>query len=110
MSVDLALFHWINGTLGWEGLEPIMKAISNFRLFIPAVAIAAIWMLARDGRRGRITVLVLALTVPASDLVSSRLLKPAIGRPRPCRPESGLVDVRTHDVHCSVSRSRSCRA
>jgi undecaprenyl-diphosphatase len=101
MNLDAQLFHWVNGDLGWDALEPFMKAASNFRLFIPLVLLAAGWMTLKDGLRGRVTVIALLVAVPLADQVSSHLLKPWIARPRPCRPEAGLIGVKTHGMHCS---------
>jgi len=101
MSMDAALFRWINVNLGWDAIEPFMKAVSDFRLFVPFVLLAAAWMGFRDGRRGRFTLLALLLTVPLTDQVSSHLLKPWVGRPRPCRAEAGIEGVKTHGTHCS---------
>lgn len=105
MNLDVALFRWINIDLGWDGLAAIMRAASNFRLFIPLVLAAAAWMVLRDGRRGRLTVLALLLVVPITDQVSSHLLKPWIARPRPCRAEAGIEGVETHGARCSGSGS-----
>jgi undecaprenyl-diphosphatase len=100
MNLDLFLFHCINHDLGADGLAPIMKALSNFRAFLPEVLVAVAWMLIKGGRRGRLTVLALLVIIPLSDQGSARLVKPLVHRARPCWPESGLTDVKTHGAYC----------
>lgn len=101
MSLDVALFKMININWGWEWLAPFMRVMSTLDYFIPAMAILVLWMLIRDGRRGRWAVLTLILLVTAADQISSHVIKPAVGRPRPCREEAGIEGVRTHGVGCS---------
>ena len=101
MSLDLALFRFINITLGWDGLAPVMHVASKLVYFVPLILVLVLWMLIRDGKRGRVTVLVLVLLIPAADQLSSHVLKPLVGRPRPCRPEAGIEGVKTHGSYCS---------
>jgi membrane-associated phospholipid phosphatase len=105
VNLDLALFRLINVTWGADVLAPVMKVLSNPVYWVPVMVAFVAWMLFRDGRHGRITVLVLLLLVPATDQVSSHLLKPLVHRPRPCRPEAAIADVETHGVHCSSKGS-----
>jgi undecaprenyl-diphosphatase len=101
MNLDLALFRLINIDLGWDSLAPFMKTMSTLKYFLPLIVVLVGWMLWRDGRRGRMTVLALIVLLPVSDQLSSHVIKPAVGRPRPCRPEAGIEGVKTHGVHCS---------
>lgn len=105
MNLDVAIFHFLNHDLGWDALAPTMKALSNFKAFIPVVAIATVWMLVRGGWKGRVTVLALLLIVPLSDQASVNLVKPLFYRARPCWPQSGLVDVKTHGAYCPHNAS-----
>ncbi len=101
MGLDETLFRFFNITLGSTTLAPVMKVLSDLQSFIPLILIAVLWMVFRDGTRGRVTVLMLILTVTVTDQVSSSVLKPLFGRPRPCRPEAGIEGVRTYGVGCS---------
>jgi undecaprenyl-diphosphatase len=101
MSVDLALFRLINITWGWDALAPAMRFLSGFVYWIPLLVLLVLWMLFRDGRRGRITVLLLLFLIPATDQLSSHALKPLVARPRPCRAEAAIEGVRTHGARCS---------
>jgi undecaprenyl-diphosphatase len=105
MNLDLAVFHFLNHDLGWDGLAPIMKSLSNFNAFLPVVLVAAGWMLVRGGWKGRLTVLALLIVVPLSDQTSVKLMKPLWYRARPCWPSSGLVGVKTHGAYCPHNAS-----
>lgn len=101
MNPDVALFHLVNITWGWDALAPFMKGVSNPVYFAPLVLVLIVWLGFRDGIRGRAVLLTALVLITATDQVSSHLLKPLIHRPRPCRTESGLVQVQTHGARCS---------
>jgi len=105
VSLDVLVFRLINITWGFDALAPAMKVLSNPVYWIPVMVGLVAWMLFRDGRRGRITVLVLVLLVPATDQLSSHVLKPLVHRPRPCRAVAAIEGVRTHGAHCSSKGS-----
>ena len=105
MNLDIALFHFLNHDLGWDGLAPFMRFMSSFPAFLPLVLLAAGWMLVRGGWKGRMTVLALLVVVPLSDLTSVRVIKPAFHRARPCWTTSGLTDVKTHGAYCPRNAS-----
>ena len=105
MNLDIALFHFLNHDLGWDGIAPFMRFMSSFRAFLPLVVLAAVWMLVRGGWKGRMTVLALLIMVPLSDVTSVRIIKPAFHRARPCWPTSGLTDVKTHGAYCPRNAS-----
>lgn len=90
MNLDQAVLKLVN--VAWaNGLfDALMPFVSNLRNFIPVLVLVVAWLALRDGRRGRVTILVLALLITATDQISSSLLKPAFSRPRPCREEAGL--------------------
>lgn len=101
MSLDVSLFRLINITWGWDALAPAMRVLSGLVYWLPLLVPLVLWMLFRDGRRGRTTVLLLLLLIPATDQISSHLMKPLVARPRPCRAEAGIEGVRTHGARCS---------
>jgi undecaprenyl-diphosphatase len=93
IQLDVDLFHLLNVTLAPEWLTPFMRFMTELRNFIPLIVILVAWMLVRGGSRGRFTVLALVLLIPATDQISSHVIKPAVGRPRPCHEESGLEEM-----------------
>ena len=80
---DIALFRAIHLGMHQEWLDPIMSALSSPGAFkIPLLVLIGVLFLLR-GKRGRIAVVVLALTLACSDQLASKVLKPIVGRTRP---------------------------
>lgn len=89
MGLDETLFRFFNITLGSTTLAPVMKVLSDLQSFIPLILIAVLWMVFRDGTRGRVTVLMLILTVTVTDQVSSSVLKPLFRETSPLSSRGG---------------------
>jgi undecaprenyl-diphosphatase len=90
-QLDIAILRWIHH--GWRCgvLDAFFTTITNGRLFIIPLLIAWLVLLWRGGRTGRQLALVLAATLLFTDQVSSHLLKPWIGRVRPCFEVPGVT-------------------
>jgi len=89
---DTALFRFINQSLVNPVFDWLMPRLAGHALFIPmllAVAMALLW---RGGRRGRVFVLSLALSLAVADGLVCNNIKKAVKRPRPC---ISLADTRT---------------
>lgn len=83
LAWDIALFRAIHLGMHQDWLDPIMRALSSPGVLkIPLLVLLGSFFLLR-GRRGRIGVVVLALTLTCSDQLSSKVLKPIVGRTRP---------------------------
>lgn len=100
MNIDVALFRLINIAGGADFLAPFMTFMSTLKYFLPAIIAIVAWMLFKDGKRGKVTVLALLLLIPATDQLSSHVVKPLVARPRPCRPEAAIEGVKIR-AHCS---------
>jgi len=100
MGLDRSLLLLINRDGSSPVLDFLMPLVSSPEHY-PAVLIPAglaavallAWLLLRDGTRGRLTVVALVLAVGAADLTAAQILKPSVGRLRPCRPEAGVDGV-----------------
>jgi len=91
---DDALLRAVN--LGWASpaSDAFFTFITHFSHFaVPVVFMCAGWLW-KGGRKGRLLVASLVLTVAATDQLSSHVVKPLVGRTRPCR---ALADIRTPD-------------
>ena len=88
-ALDRQLFIWLNG---WHHpwLDPVMEALSDRIWLIPLLLIAAGFVLWRGSNRRRWALLLLLVTLTASDQIASSVLKPAFERSRPCN-EIGAV-------------------
>jgi len=99
VQVDTNLFFLLNlkaQNCVFDFLMPILTNLDYWR--IPFILLA-IFLLVFGQKRGRIAVLLLVLGITLSDQVCNSLLKPLVGRVRPCN----VLD----SVHLLVNCSRS---
>ena len=92
-SIDLVFFHFVNQTISnviFDDIMPILTDYSRQRITLIFAAILIGWMLVKGGRRGRIAVLTLAVTILLSDQLNSTVIKGIFGRPRPCHILTGI--------------------
>jgi len=83
-TLDRQLFYFINVTCANSVTDVIMPQItSDWNLRI-VYALIMVMLLYKGGRRCRWLVVGSIVTLAISDLASSTLIKPLIGRPRPC--------------------------
>jgi len=81
---DTILFQFLNHLIAhplWDGFWVIITTQKYWMAPLLAVWIALLW---KGGRRDRIAALLVLLAIGASDVISARVLKPGIGRVRPC--------------------------
>jgi undecaprenyl-diphosphatase len=69
----------------------LMPIMSDKRCLIPIVLILIPYLVIKHGNRGRRAVLVMILAASLTDVVSSRILKPAFHRLRPYQEEAVLA-------------------
>ncbi len=84
VELDTNLFFLLNykaQNVVFDFLMPILTNLDYWRIPIILLAIA---LLVFGGRRGRIAVLLLVLGITLSDQVCNSILKPLVGRVRPC--------------------------
>jgi undecaprenyl-diphosphatase len=87
-SVDLALFRFINITLANPVSDKVFPYITDYdkQLPIRIVLIATwLWLMTKGGTRGRTAALLLIPLLFISDQMSSSIIKPLVGRLRPCQ-------------------------
>ncbi|MFO0724919.1 MAG: phosphatase PAP2 family protein [Myxococcota bacterium] len=96
--MDLAILEAMNG---WSA-DPGIAAVAMFLSSPWPLVVAASWIALRGLRGRRYAVLLsIALSLGASDRIAAGILKPAVGRVRPCR--AGLAPVQP--VPCGVGES-----
>lgn len=84
VELDTSLFFLLNykaQNVVFDFLMPILTNLDYWRIPIILLAIA---LLVFGGKRGRIAVLLLVLGITLSDQVCNSILKPLVGRARPC--------------------------
>jgi undecaprenyl-diphosphatase len=82
-GLDLALFHAVNG-YGSERLDPVFLALSAQWFGILCGALVVAFVALRGGRRRLALLLAFALALSLSDSFGANVLKPLLGRMRPC--------------------------
>ena len=85
-NLDVALFHFINGSLGnpfFDWLMPILSG-NGVKWFIPLVVIAGVTALCVGGARARLCALMIFLVVCLGDPLIVNTVKKSVERPRPC--------------------------
>lgn len=93
-SIDLWLFHLINGVLHVGILDWFMPFLTDLnKQKIAQIIVLLVWLtlLLKGGERGRTVALLLIPLILFSDQLSSHVIKPLVGRLRPCHV---LSDVR----------------
>jgi len=81
---DRAAFHWINDAWANPVLDAVLPVLTDFDRW-RILVIVGFLLLAVFGRtRGRVTVLMVAMGIALSDQTAAHLIKPWVGRIRPC--------------------------
>jgi 4-amino-4-deoxy-L-arabinose transferase-like glycosyltransferase/membrane-associated phospholipid phosphatase len=83
VSLDVALFRFINGTLSNAVFDQLMPFLSGNPLFIPALGVVATLLIWKGRARGLLCVLFLFLVVALGDPLVTNTLKKTVQRPRP---------------------------
>lgn len=82
---DLKLFRLINGEWVHPWLDKFFPVFTSEDFWLIPVLAAMIFLLFFNARRGRIVFVLLLLSISFTDSIAYRVLKPGIGRMRPCR-------------------------
>lgn len=87
VTIDKNLFIFFNTWFSSPALDIFFKTITEPRTWIIPLVIAVIFFLVKE-KKNAIPVIILALiTIAATDLISVRIVKPLVARPRPCHPD-----------------------
>ncbi len=88
---DQAAFFWINQSWANPVLDRILPFLTDFDHWRIPVVVCLLALAVFGGTKGRVTVLILVVVITLSDQTASALIKPLVGRVRPC---NALEDVR----------------
>lgn len=104
LEIDQWLLHWIND--GWSNafLDQLMPWWRNKHTWIPLYFVLSGWLLWRYRQRSWPYFVLLLLAVSLADLSSSSVLKPLVGRLRPCQ-EPALAAQLHVLINCGPGRS-----
>ena len=85
IKIDHAIFHFINDSIANPILNWIMPIVTNENNIIVPLVLIWLWLLLFQGKRGKITAILLLLTLVLTDVIAAQIIKPWIGRIRPSR-------------------------
>jgi membrane-associated phospholipid phosphatase len=83
-SLDTALFHFINGSLGNPFFDWLMPILSGNSWFIPLAVLLVLGVLCFGSTRARLCALLIFMVVALGDPLVVNTIKKTIARPRPC--------------------------
>ncbi len=101
IQIDTQLMYFFNVSLANPVFDFIMPIITHewfVRSFLLSLALIALIF---GGKYGRVTFVLLILAVIFTDQISSQLIKPAVGRLRPCKVHEWVHLL----VNCSSGKS-----
>ena len=102
--IDQAIFHFINGTIHNIAFDYFFAAMRERIIWVPVYVFAVFFLLSNYKRDGWVIVAILLALIAVSDQSTSFLMKPMIGRARPCQ----IAALHTHLpslVDCGVGYS-----
>jgi len=84
LHYDTCLFYFLNHLIAHPVWDWFWVTITMQKNWILPLLAVVIWLVWKGGGRGRVAVVLALLAVGASDVISARVLKPGVGRLRPC--------------------------
>lgn len=102
LAFDQSLFDFIQHNCHTAFLDTVLPFWREKLFWVPAYLFLASFLLLNYGRKGFLVLLLCAATVAFSDTISSKIIKPMVGRERPCQ-----VQPLPHPtaVECGVGKS-----
>ncbi|MCK4548046.1 MAG: phosphatase PAP2 family protein [Candidatus Eisenbacteria sp.] len=91
LAWDRTVFYWINHSWANPVMDAVLPVLTDFDHWRIPVIVGLLALAVWGKGRGRVTVVMLAVAIALSDQTSAGLIKPLVGRIRPC---NALEDVR----------------
>lgn len=94
--LDKMILAFINQTISNPVLDLLMPYITDWNKFLIVQIVllfGIIFLIAHQGPKGRVLIILIMITILVSDQVSSSVIKPLVARPRPCHILEGNVMV-----------------
>jgi undecaprenyl-diphosphatase len=84
IQLDVSLFYLLNGKAQNPVLDFVMPILTTLDYWRIPIIVLAVGLVIFGKKRGRIVVLLLVLGITLSDQICNSVLKPLVGRVRPC--------------------------
>jgi undecaprenyl-diphosphatase len=82
VAIDTALFVLLNTKLTHPVLDSVMPFVTHQENWYPVLI--GLWLALIVGRRGRMAAVALIIAIALTDQISCSVIKPLVGRVRPC--------------------------
>ena len=102
---DKSLFLKINRDWSNPFFDQVMPFLRTPSLWIPFYLFLFVFMVINFGRRAWAWILFFVVTVSATDIISSRFIKPGFARLRPCNDETVSSTIRMLAEYCGQNGS-----
>lgn len=102
--LDISLFSFVNQGLSSDFLDFVLVPIRYEKFWIPFYLFLLAFILMNMSKYHWFTLIMIFATIGTADVVSSRIIKPLVERPRPCHSNSGLDNVIVR-VRCGAGYS-----
>ena len=89
-SIDVAVFRFCNDTIANPVGDWFFPFITNLKNFIVPYILLLLGLVVFGKKRGAMTVLLIIITITIADQLSSFVIKPWVGRLRPCHVLEGV--------------------
>jgi len=103
-SIDVAIFHFLNGTIANPAGDFLWPLITDYDRFLAVrILLLCTWVLliVKGGARGRTAALMVIPVLFLADQLSSSVIKMLVARPRPCHEVAGVPVVQ--GIHMLVT-------
>ena len=87
IQIDRSVFLFFNKTLSNPFFDTIFPIITEPRNWLIVALIAMIFFIFKEKKKALGVIALVLIAVALSDLIAYRILKPLLGRLRPCHPE-----------------------
>lgn len=84
VDIDEIIFSFLNQSIANNFFDLIMPFLTNLDNWRIPIVISVFYLVFKGGRKGRVGVILIIFIITACDQLSASVLKPMIGRIRPC--------------------------
>lgn len=84
LNIDEIIFSFLNQSISNNFFDLIMPFLTNLDNWRIPIVIFVFYLIFKGGRKGRVVVILIIFIITACDQFSASVLKPVIGRIRPC--------------------------
>lgn len=100
MSIDYAIFEWINQDLANPFLDQVLPVYRDKLIWVPLYVVIAYYLVKQHGWRSAAYLLLsIAAVITVADQLAAEIIKPGVGRLRPCA-EPAVADTVRSLVPC----------